>query len=495
MSEAGHHELIIIKRHDEEEHEHHSSAWKVAHADFMTAMMAFFLIMWLINVTDENVRKGISQYFNPIHMSEGSTAMKGLAKSEGKPQEGKHGKGGTVDSQAQEFNPMKMSPGSSDEKSVQEKASSGHDTGAPSAAAATAHGAAEAAAGESGAGPEGGAKAGEAPAGALAAMTAGENGGDGAARERAAFQDPYAVLAKLAAGYERDHPVSADAIAGDTRPIGLGGGDVDRDPFDPTYWQVSPLPAARTDHPGDPLSAAAAPTDALPDAAAPPPGDTPPEGAVVAMTAAPPPAPVAAPSVTPPVATPPAAEAPPPSPAEPAPVEPLKAEATEPAKIEAAAPQKTEPALDAEMAQSMRETMGAAPAPDLTVTETGEGTLIDLTDDADFSMFGVGSAIPDARVVVLMEKIARTLSERTGDVIIRGYTDGRPFHSDTYDNWRLSAARAHMAYYMLVRGGLDEHRVVAIEGYADRSLKNASDPNAAENRRIEIFLKQSAEAP
>ncbi len=46
MSEGGH-ELIIVRRHEEEEHEHHSSAWKVAHADFMTAMMAFFLIMWL----------------------------------------------------------------------------------------------------------------------------------------------------------------------------------------------------------------------------------------------------------------------------------------------------------------------------------------------------------------------------------------------------------------------------------------------------------------
>ena len=70
MSGAAHeHELIIVRRHEEEEHAHHSSAWKVAHADFMTAMMAFFLIMWLINVTDDEVRKGISQYFNPIHLS------------------------------------------------------------------------------------------------------------------------------------------------------------------------------------------------------------------------------------------------------------------------------------------------------------------------------------------------------------------------------------------------------------------------------------------
>jgi chemotaxis protein MotB len=46
-----------------------------------------------------------------------------------------------------------------------------------------------------------------------------------------------------------------------------------------------------------------------------------------------------------------------------------------------------------------------------------------------------------------------------------------------------------MAYYMLTRGGLDEKRVVAIEGYADRALFKPDDPLAAENRRIEILLK------
>jgi chemotaxis protein MotB len=42
---------------------------------------------------------------------------------------------------------------------------------------------------------------------------------------------------------------------------------------------------------------------------------------------------------------------------------------------------------------------------------------------------------------------------------------------------------------MLVRGGLDQQRVERIEGYADRSLKVADDPNAAQNRRIEILLR------
>ena len=94
MAETAPHELIIIRRHEEEEHAQHSSAWKVAHADFMTAMMAFFLIMWLINVTDDEVRKGIAQYFNPIHMSQGSSEMKGLNTVDSKPtQSAKKGHG------------------------------------------------------------------------------------------------------------------------------------------------------------------------------------------------------------------------------------------------------------------------------------------------------------------------------------------------------------------------------------------------------------------
>lgn len=44
---------------------HHGGAWKVAYADFVTAMMAFFMLMWLLNATTEQQRKGIADYFNP----------------------------------------------------------------------------------------------------------------------------------------------------------------------------------------------------------------------------------------------------------------------------------------------------------------------------------------------------------------------------------------------------------------------------------------------
>jgi chemotaxis protein MotB len=89
-----------------------------------------------------------------------------------------------------------------------------------------------------------------------------------------------------------------------------------------------------------------------------------------------------------------------------------------------------------------------------------------------------------------MERIGAILSSRTGKIIIRGHTDARPFRSASNDNWRLSTSRAHMALYMLVRGGVDAGRIERVEGYADRELKQADDPYAPANRRIEIFLME-----
>ncbi|MDP0983626.1 OmpA family protein, partial [Klebsiella variicola] len=85
-------------------------------------------------------------------------------------------------------------------------------------------------------------------------------------------------------------------------------------------------------------------------------------------------------------------------------------------------------------------------------------------------------------------KIGRIVKEQKGTVAIQGHTDARPFKGG-YDNWRLSTARAHSAYYMLVRGGLDESRIKEVAGFADREPKNKADPLAAVNRRIEILLE------
>jgi chemotaxis protein MotB len=56
---------IIIKRIKKAAHAHHGGSWKVAYADFVTAMMAFFLLLWLLNVTTPEQKKGIADYFTP----------------------------------------------------------------------------------------------------------------------------------------------------------------------------------------------------------------------------------------------------------------------------------------------------------------------------------------------------------------------------------------------------------------------------------------------
>jgi chemotaxis protein MotB len=61
-------DLIIVRREEGGGHAHHGGAWKVAYADFVTAMMAFFLLMWLINATTEEQRRGIADYFNPTNV-------------------------------------------------------------------------------------------------------------------------------------------------------------------------------------------------------------------------------------------------------------------------------------------------------------------------------------------------------------------------------------------------------------------------------------------
>jgi len=60
---------IIVKKIKKGGHGHHGGAWKVAYADFVTAMMAFFLLMWLINTTTPEQKRGIADYFAPESVS------------------------------------------------------------------------------------------------------------------------------------------------------------------------------------------------------------------------------------------------------------------------------------------------------------------------------------------------------------------------------------------------------------------------------------------
>jgi chemotaxis protein MotB len=92
---------------------HHGGAWKVAYADFVTAMMAFFMLMWLLNATTEKQRKGIADYFSPTIpinrisgggegsfggdsvFSEETLAQNGIGASQKRPTEAMAAKGST----------------------------------------------------------------------------------------------------------------------------------------------------------------------------------------------------------------------------------------------------------------------------------------------------------------------------------------------------------------------------------------------------------------
>src|ERR1700691_4811338 len=77
---AEHHpEIIFVKRHGGNHDEgHHGGAWKIAFADFMTAMMAFFLVLWIINATDKDTKTVIARYFNPVKLENPARARKGV---------------------------------------------------------------------------------------------------------------------------------------------------------------------------------------------------------------------------------------------------------------------------------------------------------------------------------------------------------------------------------------------------------------------------------
>ncbi|ACI98765.1 flagellar motor protein MotB [Rhodospirillum centenum] len=69
---------IIIKKIKKGGEGHHGGAWKVAYADFVTAMMAFFLLLWLLNVTTSEQKQGIADYFSPASPSKQESGAGGV---------------------------------------------------------------------------------------------------------------------------------------------------------------------------------------------------------------------------------------------------------------------------------------------------------------------------------------------------------------------------------------------------------------------------------
>ncbi|WP_086606399.1 flagellar motor protein MotB [Erythrobacter donghaensis] len=136
------------------------------------------------------------------------------------------------------------------------------------------------------------------------------------------------------------------------------------------------------------------------------------------------------------------------------------------------------------------------------VMRAPEGIRIDLMDNADFSMFELGTTILTKDARGLLEVMADTLKDEAAPLILRGHTDSLPWRGGvSANNWSLSTGRAEATRQALVLGGVTQNRFARIEGVADTEPLIGDNPADPRNRRISLLLlegrgpRQSAAAP
>lgn len=127
------------------------------------------------------------------------------------------------------------------------------------------------------------------------------------------------------------------------------------------------------------------------------------------------------------------------------------------------------------------------------VVRVPEGIRIDLVDDADFSMFALGTTVlvPQARELlgIVADEVAGGGSGGSKHIILRGHTDALKWRPGAQtNNWALSSGRAEATRQELLRRGLPEARFERIEGVAAREPLIPDDPSDPRNRRISILL-------
>ncbi len=334
VAEAGEprHEIIIVRRaHHDHDEGHHGGVWKIAFADFMTAMMCFFLVMWLINAANEQTKAAVASYFNPVRLIDRNASRKGLEDMGDGPRDA----GLTADSP--EENADKSGQGNDGAASSSQKQDS------------------KAAAKQS----------------------------DSA--DQRLFADPYAVLAEIATDTAALQNVSekGDGGAQAAGPAtGASGGTSYRDPFAPDFWSqqmATPLAEASAERArieGDPVK----PGDKAAEV----------ENPKVKAVAQPAPAPNSAPLEA--LAKDETADAWKKAPPEPQ--APDKKAAEEAPKNENAASGtalKAATEIKRQLAQAFK--AGDTLHDGVSVEATDKGVVISITDRMDFGMFKIGSAL------------------------------------------------------------------------------------------------------
>ena len=122
-------------------------------------------------------------------------------------------------------------------------------------------------------------------------------------------------------------------------------------------------------------------------------------------------------------------------------------------------------------------------------TMTAEGMRIDLVDDANYSMFALGTTVLQPAASDLIGLVAGSVKALPNPVMIRGHTDSLAYGDPlAMNNWMLSSARAEATRRRLAAGGIPEARFNRIEGVADREPMILGRPDDPRNRRVAITL-------
>lgn len=362
--------IVIVRRKPLEDEPHHGGAWKIAYADFVTSLMAFFLVMWLVNVTDDKTKAAIVTYFNPINLVNDSDGIKGLSESD-------YSHHAFAKKQGNKTFPTRSQAIESDKS----------------------------------------------------------------ARDKQVAHDPYKLLDEIMSNPGPRGKVTSEPPVHDSFGFINASNDIGVNGSDSNPFAEKDLENVEFAKKG--------PNDIVQHARD--------HNAVYVE------------------------------------VKPIKQVKT----LEDEKNKEANRLMVAKEAAKISQQLDKAvqllakdkQAPKIELVQEDNGILINLLDKKNFGMFDVGVAKPRRETIVLLEQISKVLQAQKGQLIISGHTDARPYHSDNYDNWQLSTARAQMVYYMLTRGGLSKDRVEKIVGYADKDLKNKKDPYAAENRYIGLFLK------
>ncbi len=391
-------ELIIIRRNGGDDNAaHKGGAWKIAYADFVTAMMAFFLVMWLINSANEATKSRVASYFNPIKMTDAAPSGRGLVTNENI----KHSK------DKDKKKPDGKTGVDTDKSMNEEKPISD---------------------------------------GTLSQM------------EAEILANPFKSLEKLAdegAGFPAGRTVEmTNQLSGD--------------PFDPRVWET--LRHGKTQDEVASSERAEYPNKLVVESKGARPAEWPKLGDAGDKKSA-----GEADNGRELVTTDHSLET---------------ADSTDDKHKQMQFNQAGEELVRELTEKLLTEQRRIGGLQDLKfdVKLTDEGVLIVLEDGKSVSMFRVGSAEPNRSLIAFIGAIGSLLEQQAGNVIVRGHTDARKFHTARFDNWQLSTARAHMASYMLMRGGLSEERIQKIEGYGAAKLLDADDPLAEVNRRVEFVL-------